>query len=96
MQDEFTMKIVWDADKARANIENHRISFEDAQSVLTDPFALTREDSDAVDEQRFVTLGRSNRNRILVVVHTYHDSIIRLISAWKANATQRKRYENRC
>ncbi|VFM94920.1 MAG: hypothetical protein BECKG1743D_GA0114223_103263 [Candidatus Kentron sp. G] len=62
--------------------------------MLTDPFALTREDFDAVDEQRFVTLGRSNQNRILVVVHAYHASTIRLISAWKANATQGKRYES--
>nr|VFJ94286.1 MAG: hypothetical protein BECKH772A_GA0070896_100697 [Candidatus Kentron sp. H]VFJ94803.1 MAG: hypothetical protein BECKH772B_GA0070898_100677 [Candidatus Kentron sp. H]VFK01287.1 MAG: hypothetical protein BECKH772C_GA0070978_100627 [Candidatus Kentron sp. H] len=88
------MKIVWDVDKARANIENHGVSFEDARSVLTDPLALTREDFDAMGEQRFVTLGLSNRNHILVVVYTYHDSTIRLISAWRANATQRKRYES--
>jgi len=37
-RDECTMKIVWDAGKARANIENHRVSFEEARSVLLDLF----------------------------------------------------------
>nr|VFJ77481.1 MAG: Ribonuclease toxin, BrnT, of type II toxin-antitoxin system [Candidatus Kentron sp. FW] len=55
--------------------------------MLADPFALTRENSDAVDEQRFITLGSSSRNWILVVLYTYHDSTIRLVSAWKANTT---------
>jgi len=88
------MKIIWDAEKAKANIQNHRISFEEAQEVLMDPFALTREDTDATHEQRFITLGMSDKGQILVVVYTYRDPIIRLISAWKANIVQRRCYES--
>jgi hypothetical protein len=88
------MKIVWDPDKASANLKNHAVSFEEARYVLTDPFALTREDSDASGEQRLVTLGMGGKGHILVVVYTYRDPLIRLISAWKANTAQRKRYEN--
>lgn len=90
------MEIIWNADKAKSNIARHGVSFEEAQSVLRDPFALTREDEDAIGEQRFLTLGMSDSGQILNVVYTYRDSLIRLISAWKANAIQRRRYENRC
>lgn len=69
------------------------MDFEDAQAVLLDPFALTWEDDDAEDEQRFLQLGLDAVGRILVVVFTYRDDVIRLIAAWKANDKQRKRYE---
>jgi uncharacterized protein len=89
------MKITWDSKKAVANPRNHEgVTFEEAQHILLDPFALTREDSDSVDEQRFITLGMGGKGRILMVVYTYRDEAIRLISAWKANEPQRRRYEN--
>jgi hypothetical protein len=89
------MKITWDSKKAGANPKNHDgITFEEAQYVLLDPFALTREDSDSEDEQRFITLGMGGKGRILMIVYTYRDETIRLISAWKANEPQRRRYEN--
>ena len=88
------MKIVWDADKAGANPKNHQgVTFNEARQVLFDPYALTREDADARNEQRFITLGMGSKGRILVVVYTYRDQMIRLISAWKANEPQRRRYE---
>jgi uncharacterized protein len=61
-----------------------RISFAEAVTVLEDPFALTREDPDAVEEQRFVTLGLSDQANLLVVVYAYREpDIIRVISAWR-------------
>ncbi|MEK6576344.1 MAG: BrnT family toxin [Nitrospirota bacterium] len=88
------MEILWDHKKAATNIRNHEgVTFEEAESVLFDPFALTREDNDAEGEQRFVTLGMGGKGRILVVVFTYREETIRLISAWKANEPQRRRYE---
>jgi uncharacterized DUF497 family protein len=90
------MKILWDSKKAAANPKNHDgVTFEEAQHVLFDPFALTREDSDSEDEQRFVTLGMGGRGRILMVVYVYRDETILIISAWKANDSQRRRYESR-
>jgi uncharacterized DUF497 family protein len=89
------MTISWDTDKADANRKNHGVTFEEAQHVLLDPFALTRENGDAEGEQRFVTLGMGSRGRILIVVYTYREEdAIRIISAWKANEPQRRRYEN--
>jgi uncharacterized DUF497 family protein len=50
--------------------------------------------NDRGSEQRFVTLGMGGKGRILVVVYTYQEDTIRLISAWKANEPQRRRYES--
>ena len=88
------MRYKWDPSKAKANVEDHGVSFVEAVTVLEDDFALTREDPDALDEQRFVTLGMSGVGNLLVVVYTYREpDVIRLISAWKANKPQRSRYE---
>ena len=52
------MKIAWDSKKAATNPKNHDgVTFEEARQVLFDPFALTHEDNDSADEQRFITLG---------------------------------------
>lgn len=89
------MKITWDSKKAATNPKNHDgVTFEEAQHVLLDPYALSREDSGSEDEQRFVTLGMGSKGRILMVVYTYREETMRLISAWKTNEPQRRRYEN--
>lgn len=88
------IKIEYDPDKAAANPLNHDgVTFEEAKAVLLDPYALTREDTDIEGEQRFVTLGMGANGRILVVVWTLRGECVRLISAWKANEPQRRRYE---
>ncbi len=88
------MDLEWDPAKAEANLAEHEVGFPEAATVLEDDLALTREDPDAVDEQRFVTLGMSGLGNLLVVVHTYRDpDIVRIISAWKANRRQRSLYE---
>ena len=88
------MRFEWDPRKAEANLRAHGISFAEAVTVFDDTFALTREDADAGEEQRFVTLGLSDEAKLLVVVYAYPGSdVIRVISAWKANKQQRELYE---
>ncbi|WP_240481081.1 BrnT family toxin [Ectothiorhodospira sp. BSL-9] len=88
------VKIEYDMDKARANPLNHEgVTFEEAKPVLLDPYALTLEDRDSEYEQRFVTLGMGSKGRILITVWTLRADRIRIISAWKANQIQRRRYE---
>lgn len=59
-----------------------------------DAFSLTREDPDALGEQRFVTPGLSDQANLLVVVYAYREpNIIRMLSAWRANKRQREVYE---
>jgi len=88
------MEIEFDSEKAASNPINHEgITFEEAKHVLLDPYALTREDTDAEGEQRFVSLGMGSKGRILVAVWTLRGERIRIISAWKANQPQRRCYE---
>ena len=86
-------RVEWDSAKAAANERVHGVTFTEAATVLEDDRAITREDTDSVDEQRFVTLGLSATGNLLVVVYTWRDPATRrLISAWRANARQRKNY----
>ena len=89
------MQIEFDPKKAAPNPINHEgVTFDEAKPVLLDPYALTKEEDDANNEQRFVTLGMGSKGRILVVVWTLRGETIRLISAWKANQPQRRHYES--
>ncbi len=87
------MKITFDLKKAASNFRKHGVRFSDAESVLFDPMALTREDEDAEDEQRFVSIGTDATGTILVVVFTDRGEEIRLISARRARAKERAYYE---
>ena len=80
--------------KAATNNRKHRVSFEEASTVFGDPRALTFADPDhSNDEQRSLAFGHSERNRLLVVIHTDRDNRIRIISARTAIAAERRIYE---
>lgn len=88
------MKITFDPNKAATYFRKHGIRFSEAESVLFDPMALTREDQDADGEQRYVSIGVDATGRVLVVVFTYRGEEARLISARPATAKERKYYES--
>ena len=90
------LEFEWDASKSKSNKKKHGISFEEAQSVFTDPNARLISDPDHSDrEDRFVLLGMSEHLRILVVCHCYreNDTRIRIISARKAKRKEIETYE---
>ena len=84
----------WDRRKATANDDKHAVSFEEATTVFGDPLSITVADPDhSADEERFIIIGKTPRQRLLVVVHTAKGERIRLISARIASRTERKNYE---
>lgn len=85
--------VQWDRDKAEANRSKHGVDFADAATVLADDWALTRPDDEDPNEERFVTLGMDALGRVLVVVFAWRGQEVRLISARKATASERKQYE---
>jgi uncharacterized DUF497 family protein len=85
------MDFEWDPAKAAANRQKHGIDLADAIGVFEDPYALTRPDS-YPGEERFVTLGRDLLDRVLVVVWTASEDSLRLISARRATARERRQY----
>ncbi len=87
-------KYEWDENKAHENLLNHRVSFEEAETVFDDPLAITLPDPDhSIGEDRFIDIGQSNQQRILVVSYTERRNNIRLISARLATRAERKQYE---
>lgn len=89
-----SVEIEWDPNKADSNLEKHGISFDEAATAFGDPLSLTISDPDhSDDEERFVLLGQSFADRVVVVVHTYRDEKIRVISARIATKNERRSYE---
>jgi uncharacterized DUF497 family protein len=85
----------WDPDKAASNLEKHNVDFADAVGVFEDEWALTIEEQCTAGEQRFVTMGMDFLGRVLVVVYTYRDDDIRLISARPATKNEGRAYERK-
>ena len=85
----------WDERKDRENKRKHKVSFEEAQTVFLDENAIRYFDPDhSDDEDRFLLLGMSFTLRVLVVCHCYwvDDSVIRIISARKADKREQSDY----
>jgi hypothetical protein len=84
----------WDPDKARTNLEIHGVSFDEASTAFKDTLSLTIHDPLHSDEEdRFILIGNSAANRLLVVVHAERGGKVRMISARKATKKERKQYE---
>jgi len=86
-------EITWDPIKAKSNRLKHRISFSEVESVFYDPNAISLEDEDSKNEARYVVIGLDSLEWAVVVVYTFRDTVIRLISARKASKAERKAYE---
>jgi uncharacterized protein len=91
------MRFEWDEHKNQTNIAKHGIDFRQAVYVFSDPFALSiPDDEHSEDEERWVLLGNSLNEQILLVVHTFRkDDVIRIISARKATTNEQQNYHRR-
>lgn len=90
------IKFEWDITKAASNKKKHGVSFDEAQSIFYDEFAVQFFDEDnSVSENRFLMLGFSDKARLLIVCHCERDEgdIIRIIPARKATKNESKYYQ---
>lgn len=86
----------WNAAKAASNQKKHGVTFEEAQTVFYDEFAVQFFEGDNAEaEDRFLMLGFSNEARLLIVCHCERGrgNIIRIISARKATRNERQHYQ---
>lgn len=89
------IRFEWDNRKNRENKQKHKVSFEEAQTVFLDENAIRYFDPDhSDDEDRFIMLGMSFTLRVLIICHCYRkdDSVIRIISARKADKREQLAY----
>ena len=92
------LRFTWDSRKATTNKRKHGVSFDEGQTVFLDDNALLIADPEhSEDEDRFLLLGLSAKLRMLVVCHCVRESgdLIRIISARKADRTERGEYQRR-
>jgi len=90
------VKFEWDPKKADLNVKKHGVTFEEGSTVFGDPLAATVPDPrHSIEENRFVTMGQSSANRLVVVAHLDRGEQIRIISARLATARERRDYASK-
>ena len=84
----------WDPDKAKSNAEKHGITFDEASTAFADVLSVTIPDPlHSENDERFVLMGYSHRDRLLVVVHADLGNSVRIISARPATGKERHQHE---
>jgi uncharacterized DUF497 family protein len=87
-------KFAWTANKSRANLIVHGVTFQEAETVFYDPLAEFAPDAwHSVEEARGILIGVSDRQHLLFVSFTERDGLVRIISARLATAKERRDYE---
>ena len=85
----------WDESKAGSNLKKHSVSFHEAATVCEDSDSMTFDDPDhSGGEDRFLTIGYSSLNRLIIVSHADNQNTTRIISARRATKSERRLYEN--
>jgi uncharacterized DUF497 family protein len=86
----------WDPKKAESNARKHGVTFDEASTVFGDPIGLLMPDPDhSLNEERYLVLGMSNQQRLLVVAFAERPPRTRLISARWAKPREWRRYEKK-
>jgi uncharacterized DUF497 family protein len=89
-----SLRFAWDARQADANLRKHGVSFAEAATAFEDPLSITVPDPDhSRGEERFILIGRSRQQHLVVVAHVERDETIRIISARPASRLERLTYE---
>ncbi len=90
-----SLQFEWNDKKAQLNKRKHKLTFEEASTTFGDPLSITIPDAvHSIGEDRFITIGTSINNRLIVVVHIDYEDTIRIISARRATSNEKKQYEN--
>jgi len=90
------MNFEWDPRKAESNLRKHTVSFGEAVTIFNDELSITVSDPDhSKEDDRYITVGWSNRARLIMVSHTDRNNRIRIISARELTQVERKAYEEK-
>ena len=87
------LRFEWDTHKANSNLQKHEVGFEEASTIFDDPQYITFLDEEhSTEEERYITIGLSSENCLLMVAHTERNDTIRIISSRKATKNEEKFY----
>lgn len=91
--DDEKLSFEWDPEKAKANLKKHDVSFEEASTIFEDPqFISFLDEEHSAEEDRYITIGLSNKIQLLMAAHTERNKRIRMISARKVTKDEEKFY----
>ncbi|HEX8249224.1 MAG TPA: BrnT family toxin [Pyrinomonadaceae bacterium] len=89
------MQFEWDKDKAALNFNKHGVGFEEATTIWDDYFVVDLYDADhSIEENRFLIVGESVQNRLLIVSYSEKSGKIRIISARELTPKEKRDYEH--
>lgn len=88
------IRFVWDGGKAESNLRKHGVSFEEACEIFFDPFIQLLRSEVLGGEEREAAIGMTEGWSLLVVVYTFREEAIRVISARPATSQERRCYED--
>ena len=87
------LQFEWGPEKAKKNLKKHGVSFEEASTIFEDPqFISFLDDEHSAEEERHITIGLSEKLRLLMAAHTERKNLIRIISARKATKNEENFY----
>jgi uncharacterized protein len=88
------MLFEWDPEKTSSNLKKHNVSFDEAATVFFDPLSAAFDDPDhSIIEERYIMIGYSSQNSLLVIAYVERGKTIRIISARHATVFERKKHE---
>lgn len=88
------MQFEWDKTKAEINLKRHGVSFAESETVWDDYFYVGLfDDEHSVEENRFLIIGESVQNRLLIVSYTERENSVRIISARELTLKETRDYE---
>ncbi|CAN5331178.1 BrnT family toxin [soil metagenome] len=88
------MNFEWDEEKAESNLKKHGVSFEEASTVWDDYFYVDIFDEEhSIEENRFLIVGESAQNRLLIVSYAERQNSVRIISVREVTPKERRDYE---
>ena len=89
------LRFTWDQAKAVSNLRKHGVAFLEAATAFGDPHSISIPDPDHSmgGEERWLLLGYSQQERLLVIAHTEQADEIRIITARLATRPEREIYE---
>ena len=88
------MEFEWDKAKSRANVAKHGIDFETAKRIFEGPVLMRPDRRRDYGEARYISVGQVEA-AVVVVVHTWRDGRVRLISARPASRKERQIWHER-
>jgi len=89
------LQFEWHRSKAEINLEKHGVGFEEARTIFGDPDEYMIRDPDhSWEEDRFISIGRSDAGRLLLVCYTQRDTVLRIISARRPERSEVEKYRN--